>query len=234
MKFLVLFIFICSYCFPQQENPIFIQVAECFQVVGGLDSLISRLQYPTEAKANGIEGKVYIQITVDTLGIPTNPIIIKSLGFGCDEEAIRLVLTANYIPAIINGKKVNSKCTMPIVFRLPKDAIRMDKNEVSPFVHVFTDEPIWVVGGPDSLQSRLIYPIEAIENRIEGNVYVLINIDTSGIPSNPYLIKGVGFGCDEEAIRLVLTAKYLPAIDDGKKIRSQTVVKVKFKLPFEE
>jgi TonB family protein len=86
-----------------------------------MDSLMSGLQYPAEAKAHSIEGKVYILITVDTLGNPTNPKIIKSLGFGCDEEAIRLVLTTNYIPAIINGKKVKSTCMMPILFRLPKE-----------------------------------------------------------------------------------------------------------------
>ena len=121
MKILVLFILISSYSFPQQENPIYINVAECFQVVGGIDSLMSGLQYPAEAKANRIEGKVIILITVDTLGIPNDPKIIKGLGFGCDEEAIRLALIANYIPAIINAKKVKSTCMMPILFRLPKD-----------------------------------------------------------------------------------------------------------------
>lgn len=83
--------------------------------------MISRLQYPTEAKANSIEGKVYIIITVDTLGLPTNPQIIKSLGFGCDEEAIRLVLTANYIPAMLGGKRIKSRCMLSIIFRLPKE-----------------------------------------------------------------------------------------------------------------
>ncbi|MCW8804169.1 MAG: energy transducer TonB [Ignavibacteriaceae bacterium] len=122
MKFLVLFIFICSYNFSQQENPVFIQpIEECFQIIGGLDSLQSRLQYPINAIEHSIEGNVYLLITVDSTGICTNQKIIKSLGFGCDEEAIRLVQTAKFLPAILNGKKINSECMIRIIFRLPKE-----------------------------------------------------------------------------------------------------------------
>jgi periplasmic protein TonB len=100
-----------------------------------------------------------------------------------------------------------------------------------PMVQVFPDEPAELIGGLDSLQVRLIYPVEATEKNIQGTCYVLINVDTMGIPSKPFLVKGIGHGCDEEAIRLVINSKYLPAFKKGKAINSQTVVKVIFKLP---
>jgi len=76
----------------------------------------------------------------------------------------------------------------------------------------------------------LQYPIKAIEHSIEGNVYVLVKIDSLGIPSNTKIIRGLGFGCNEEAIRLVLTSKYLPAIQNGKPIQCNITVPVKFRL----
>ena len=98
----------------------------------------------------------------------------------------------------------------------------------------YPDEPAQLIGGFDSVQARLIYPIEALDNNIEGTCYILINVDTLGIPSKPLLIKGIGYGCDKEAIRLVLSSKYLPAFKKEKVISSQMVVKVVFKLPKEE
>jgi TonB family protein len=87
-----------------------------------------------------------------------------------------------------------------------------------------------IIGGLDSLQSRLKYPGEAIENGIEGNVFVKVHIDSSGIPSNPVILKGLGYGCDEEAIRLILTSNYFPALASGKRIKSQIMIRIKFKL----
>jgi hypothetical protein len=100
-----------------------------------------------------------------------------------------------------------------------------------PMLQVFPDIPAALIGGSDSLECRLIYPVEATEKNIQGTCYVLINVDTLGIPSKPFLVKGIGYGCDEEAIRLVITSKYLPAFNNGKAINSQIVVKVVFKLP---
>ena len=93
------------------------------------------------------------------------------------------------------------------------------------------DVPIQLIGGIDSLQARIIYPIEALNKKIEGTCYVLINVDTLGIPTKPFLIKGIGYGCDEEAMRLIMTSKYLPGSYKSKPIRSQIVIKVVFKLP---
>jgi len=49
------------------------------------------LQYPTAAKENNIEGNVLLQVIINAEGIISDIKIIESLGFGCDQEAIRLV-----------------------------------------------------------------------------------------------------------------------------------------------
>jgi len=56
-----------------------------------------------------------------------------------------------------------------------------------------------IIGSLDSLHLRLIYPQEALKHKIEGKVYVLVTIDTLGNPFCQKIIKGIGYGCDEEA-----------------------------------
>ena len=62
------------------------------------------------------------------------------------------------------------------------------------------------VGGYDSLQSRLVYPKEAMENNVEWKVYVILVIDSSGNQLCARVIKSIGYGFDEEALRLVQAA----------------------------
>jgi len=91
-----------------------------------------------------------------------------------------------------------------------------------------------IIGGIESIQNRLVYPPNALERKVEGNVYVLVNVDSLGNPYDPFLIKGIGVGCDEEAIRLVKTAKFSPAMQNFRAIKCQTVVPIKFRLPKNE
>lgn len=88
------------------------------ELVGGLDSLQSRLVYPEEAMKKNIEGKVYILLAVDTSGNQLCARVIKSLGYGCDEEALRLVMTSKFIPGIHKGKPYTMRVSIPIVFLL--------------------------------------------------------------------------------------------------------------------
>lgn len=88
------------------------------ELIGGLDSLQSRLIYPKKALENNIEGKVYVITVVDTAGNQFCTRVIKSLGYGCDKEAMRLVQTSTFLPGIFRGKPYTMKISIPIVFSL--------------------------------------------------------------------------------------------------------------------
>jgi len=88
---------------------------------GGNDSLkeyiVKHLVYPHDAKQNGIEGKVYTTFIVETDGSITHVEIIRGLGYGCDEEAIRLIKSFPiWVPGIENGKPVRVRFKYPIRF----------------------------------------------------------------------------------------------------------------------
>ncbi|GAA4460688.1 hypothetical protein GCM10023189_36200 [Nibrella saemangeumensis] len=53
------------------------------------------------------------------------------------------------------------------------------------------------------LQDSLRYPNEAIQNNVKGSVFVELTIDKTGNITQVKPIKGIGNGCDEEAVRLV-------------------------------
>ncbi len=55
------------------------------------DFIKAHLKYPIEAKINRIEGEVLLRFEVDKRGRPINIEVLRSLGFGCNQEAIRLL-----------------------------------------------------------------------------------------------------------------------------------------------
>ena len=88
------------------------------EVIGGLDSLQLRLIYPEEAQENKIEGKVYIISVIDITGDEICSKVIKGIGYGCDEEALRLVKTSKFYPALVRDKSTTALIVIPIIFSL--------------------------------------------------------------------------------------------------------------------
>jgi TonB family protein len=98
-------------------------VEEIAEYVGGKDALAKFLKdnlvYPERAKKAKIEGRVYVRFTLKSDGTLENPLILRGLGYGCDEEAIRLVKAMpNWKPAKQQGKAVRTQLTIPINFKL--------------------------------------------------------------------------------------------------------------------
>lgn len=77
------------------------------------------LKYPPKAKENKIEGSVYIRITIDANGKVTDAMIKEDIGFGCGEEALRVVnMMPNWFPATKDGKAVASTQSISISYKL--------------------------------------------------------------------------------------------------------------------
>ncbi len=87
-------------------------------LIDGLDSLQSRLIYPKQAKKSNIEGKVYVWVMIDSTGNQFCATVIKSLGYGCDEEALRLVTSSKFEPGILRQKPYTMPISIPVVFSL--------------------------------------------------------------------------------------------------------------------
>lgn len=81
--------------------------------------LAENIHYPEQAKADGIEGKVFVRFIVRDNGDIVNVEVSRGIGGGCDEEALRVVKNMpKWIPATSEGKVVNVQYVIPINFKL--------------------------------------------------------------------------------------------------------------------
>ena len=102
----------------EPEDDFFVVVENMPQLVGGLAALQRKVSYPEIARRAGIEGRVTIQFIVNEKGQVENPRVIRGIGGGCDEEALKAVKTARFTPGMQRGRPVKVQYSLPIVFRL--------------------------------------------------------------------------------------------------------------------
>ncbi len=98
-----------------EVNPMFLGGKDRFR-----DFLYENLTYPPSATSKKIEGSVYVQFVVDYDGSLSNIEIIKGIGAGCDEEALRVIEMTDkmWTPGKNEDKIVKTKMVVPITFRL--------------------------------------------------------------------------------------------------------------------
>lgn len=97
-------------------------------------------------------------------------------------------------------------------------------------IYNFTEDQPVLVGGRDVLQSRLRYPALASEARIEGRVTVRMVVDETGRMLNPTILKGLGYGCDDEVLRVIRGARFEPARVGGLPVKAWHTLYFDFKL----
>ena len=79
----------------------------------------NNLIYPERAKDAAAQGTVLISFVVDKEGKISNPTIKRGIGFGCEEEAIRVIQKMpTWSPGKMNGQTVNVEYVLPIRFTL--------------------------------------------------------------------------------------------------------------------
>lgn len=106
-----------------KEPEIFERVEIQPEFAGGMEAfrsfLTKNLRYPNAAQRSNVQGKVYLNFTVEPDGSLSNINVLRGIGFGCDEEALRVMkLTPKWKPGKQSGRAVRVKFTMPIVFAL--------------------------------------------------------------------------------------------------------------------
>lgn len=117
------FSFLKAQTASENKNKIYDFVEQMPEYIGGYDSmsvfLQKNLKYPVQAKKDSLQGKVSVQFIVDTIGVIEDVKIKKSLSKECDEEVIRvMLLMPPWKPGMLNGKPVNVRFLLPIIFKL--------------------------------------------------------------------------------------------------------------------
>ena len=109
----------------EQEEPdkIFLVVEQSAEPRGGMSAfykfISENIRYPGQARRMNVEGKVFVEFVVDRDGTLNQFTVVKGIGAGCDEEAIRVVsLSPPWSPGKQRGKPVRQRMVLPIYFKL--------------------------------------------------------------------------------------------------------------------
>lgn len=90
-------------------------------------------------------------------------------------------------------------------------------------------------GGAKALQNFVVehirYPEEAIKAKMEGDVHVKYDVNEEGVVTGAKVLRGIGFGCDEEALRIVRMLRFTPARNRGLHVTSHFDITIHFRLP---
>jgi protein TonB len=103
-------------CFSQEDS--YASVAEIIpQPIGGMNAIYKHINYPKAAKIAGVSGKVYILAYINENGNVDDTKIVKSLGYGCDEEVINAVKSWKFTPGENNGIRIKTKLILAFTFK---------------------------------------------------------------------------------------------------------------------
>lgn len=102
----------------EPEPDIFVVVEDMPVLKGGIEGLHKKITYPPIAKKAGVEGRVTVQFVVDEQGNVQDAEILRGIGAGCDEEALRAVTSSTFEPGRQRGKPVKVRMTLPVTFKL--------------------------------------------------------------------------------------------------------------------
>jgi protein TonB len=107
----------------EESDEIFLVVEENANPKGGISEFYQyvsgNIKYPAQARRLRVEGRVYVEFIVGKDGKIFDAITVKGIGAGCDEEAVRIIMSAPaWNPAKQRGKPVKQRMVLPITFKL--------------------------------------------------------------------------------------------------------------------
>jgi TonB family protein len=113
---------------------IFTIVEQSAEFPGGIKNfyeyLMQELKYPETAWKMGIQGRVFVQFIVEKDGSLSDIHVVKGIGAGCDEEAVRVLTNSpNWNPGRQRGKPIRQKMIQNILFKIDDPTIEKKKRK---------------------------------------------------------------------------------------------------------
>jgi protein TonB len=129
-----------------------------------------------------------------------------------------------------NGMAVYTKDAVPPPV-VCIDTVRSNHKDIQTIVEQMPKFPTGEVALFKYLRDSLRYPQVALDSGIEGKVYIRFAVDTTGELTHIEVRKGLGGGCNEEAVRLIRAMpRWIPGRQQGKLVKVFYTLPVKFNL----
>ncbi len=200
--------------------------------------LSENIKYPEEAKDKDISGRVFISFVIEKDGSVSSAKVMRGIGGGCDEEALRVVKAMpKWKPGMMKGKPVRVYYVLPVFFKLEEGATTTKK----------TDEKIYdtpetmpeYVGGMEAMikymQENITMPekYKDMDTKATYRVMVKFVVEADGSVTEVETVKPEPSKQDlnDEAVRVVKgMPKWKPGTMDGKPVRVRYMLPVTYKI----
>lgn len=208
-----------------------------------LDFIYSTITYPDSARAHGTEGRVILQFVITKNGRVVDPKIIKDIGDGCGEEALRalkLMQEKNVIwkPGRKDSVAVNVKYTLPVKFKIkeytPPPPYTIFKGDS---IYLELETGVEFKGGNEALKiflaTETMYPDSGLDSCLMGSMKSDLIVKKDGsvqlLETTDYSNLGTDFLF--EVIKLIpkTEGKWTPATYEGKQVTSIYPIRVEFR-----
>lgn len=219
--------------------------------------LSKNISYPKDAQESELQGNAVIKFTLKN-GKVSDLSTNEDLGRGCDEEVMKSILSYKGFKKVENGKyalnvafrlqDVDSeikndhstnlrgykKLSQLTVTGFATNSTSSTENEkVYDFVSI--EKVPEFQGGMkkfyEYLGKSIKYPTLAQDNNIQGKVFLCFTVEKDGELSDVQVIRGLGSGLDEEALRVIKASpRWNPGIQNGEPVRVKYNIQVNFTL----
>ena len=196
--------------------------------------LLNTVKYPTLAKSNNVKGIVSVSFTVEKDGSLGDIKVVRGIGSGADEEAIRVIAQSpKWNPATVDGKPVRVSYNVNINFGFTSPAEMSAGRAIPEDVFVFNTVEVLpefeggMAGWGKYISANLKYPEVAKKNNLTGRVIMGFIVEKDGTLSDIKVLRGIGGGADEEAVRVL---KNSPTWKPGRTLDG-SIVRVAYTMP---
>ena len=185
--------------------------------------------YTEQARLAAVQGTVVVYAEITKDGSPENLRILRSLGFGLDEEAIKAVQQWQFEPDPENEKPSRVATYVLVRFRLDRQMYGTQlPGEGSNDIYQIAEGGITV---PRVLsRAAPLYTEEARTAKREGTVVLFAEISSTGSVENAVVLHKLGKGLDESAVRAFKQWKFSPALKDGRPVAVVIMIEINFSL----
>ncbi|MGF7075212.1 TonB family protein [Mucilaginibacter sp. R-33] len=232
-------------------TPVYTSVERVPEFPGGLEAfgkfLATNIKYPAAAREKKIQGRVIITFVVERDGSLSNQRVVRGITGDLDDEALRVMkLSPQWKPGMQGNRTVRVQYSVPINFALAPDADTTKTVTPAKFSIASAQsgtEPVFTSveqvpefpGGIEAfskfLATNIRYPKAARDNNVQGRVIITFVVEKDGSLSNMKVVRGIGSGCDEEAVRVLsISPAWKPGIQNGKAVKVQYSVPISFAL----
>lgn len=206
------------------------------ELIVSYSDIIKNIRYPEVQKNKRVQGRVYVRLYINEKGNIDYSEVMVGIDSVLNQAALDGLKGIKFKPAMLKNNPVKTKVIIPVDFKLDdyregETLINTSKGKRSAVFSEDVDKPAEPEGGITALLQNINYPEKEKKNGIEGRVVVKAEIDEYGYVIIAYPTTNLGIrNFSIAAVDAVKKTKFIPAIRDGKKVKSSLTIPFNFKL----